>query len=91
MRLGSSMVKAVGALENLEHRPVLVFEQALSYPHLVIRGDADEVLIEGPMVDRAEAEPVAHHRLAPFVSVADDVRRVEEPASSLRRQIAHWS
>lgn len=44
-----------------------------------IRSDADEVLVEGAMVDRAEGEAVADDRLARLLGVGDDVRRIEEP------------
>lgn len=47
--------------------------------HLAVRRDADEVLVEGTVVDRAEAQTVADQRLALLVGVGDDVRRVEQP------------
>ncbi len=43
------------------------------------RVDPDEVLVERPVVDRAEAESVAYDGFAGFLGVADDVRRVEQP------------
>lgn len=46
--------------------------------HLVVRRDADEILIEGSVMDRAKAEAVAYHGLALLLEIADDMRRVEE-------------
>ncbi len=48
----------MGALEEIQHRPVLLVEQTLRRVHLVVRGDANEILVEGPVVDGAEAEAV---------------------------------
>ena len=71
--------RRVRALEELEHRAVLLVEQSRVDAHLVVGRDADEVLVERAVVDRAEAEPVGHRRLAGELRVGDDVGRVEEP------------
>jgi len=44
----------------------------------VVGRDADEVLVERSVVDRAQAEPVAHGRLAAVLNVAEDVCSVEK-------------
>ena len=44
----------------------------------VVGRDSDEILVEGTMVDRAEAQPVADNRITLRLGVTDDVRRVEE-------------
>ena len=67
----------VEALEQLEHRPVLVLAQLSRDVDGVVGRDADEVLIEGAVMDRAKAEAVAHDRFAAF-SVGDDVCCIEE-------------
>jgi hypothetical protein len=43
-----------------------------------IRRDADEILIESPVVDRAKTETVSHRRLSSSLEVADDVSRIEQ-------------
>ena len=63
-------------LENVEHRAVLVVKEPLRDANLVVGRDANKPLIERTMVDRAEAETVAHGRLAELLDVADDVGRV---------------
>jgi hypothetical protein len=45
----------VEAFQQFEHRSVLVVEEPSRHVHGVIRRDADEVLVEGAVVDRAEA------------------------------------
>jgi hypothetical protein len=42
----------------------------------VVRGNADEALIEGAMVDRAKAETVPHRRLAAGLPIANYVSGV---------------
>ena len=46
---------------------------------VVVGRNADEVLVEGAVVDRAEAQTVLYDGLAASLGVADDVRRVEQP------------
>jgi hypothetical protein len=69
----------VEALQHFQHRTVLVLEEARRDVDTEIRCDPDEVLVEGAMVDRAEAEPIRHDRRARLLRVGDDVRGVEEP------------
>ena len=66
-------------LQQLEHRAVVIVEQPARNTHFVVGRDADEVLVERPVVDRAEAEPVAHYRLAGGIRVSHDVGGVEQP------------
>jgi hypothetical protein len=40
-------------------------------------GDANQILVERPVVDRAQGQAVADDRLAELLGVADDVCRVE--------------
>jgi hypothetical protein len=42
-----------------------------------IRSNAHEVFVIRPMMNRAQTEAVADDRLAGFVRVTDDVRRIE--------------
>ena len=65
-------------LQQREHRSVLFLEQTLRYPNLVVGRNADEDLVIGSMVNRAEAEPVRNERLAGLLEIADDVRGVEK-------------
>lgn len=66
-------------LEDVEHRAVFIVEESARYVNPKPRVDADEILIEGAMVDGAEAETVAHEWLAERIGVADDVRGIEKP------------
>ena len=66
-------------LQHVEHRSVLIIEQATRNMNAEIGGDADEIFVERSVVDRAHAQPVAHERLARLLGVADDVRSVEQP------------
>jgi hypothetical protein len=44
----------VKALQELEHRPVLVVEQPPRHLNRVVGWDADEVLVESSVVNRVE-------------------------------------
>jgi hypothetical protein len=46
---------------------------------VVVGRDADEVLVEGPVVDRAEAQVVADPRLPAGIRIADDVSSIQKP------------
>src|SRR5207245_649935 len=46
--------------EHVEHRPVLVFQEAPGHVNLVLRRYAYQVLVECPMMDRAEAQAVRY-------------------------------
>ncbi len=66
-------------LQQLEHRSIVFVEQSLGHLNFVLRGDADQVLVIGAVMDRTEAQAVVDRRLATVVSVTDDVRGIEEP------------
>ena len=72
-------------LEEGEHRAVLLLEEAVGDVHAVVGTDPDEILIEGAVMDTAEAQTVADRGLATL-----GIRR-EWPSSSsrisFRRQI----
>jgi hypothetical protein len=67
---------------KLEHGPVVVIEQPARHMNLTLRRDADQILVEGTVVDRAQAQPVADERLALLVDVTDDVRGIEQSGLS---------
>jgi hypothetical protein len=61
---------------------------------LVVGGDAHEVLVEGPVVNRAKTEAVRHARLAFRLEIADDMCRVEQarllqPADGTAARVGH--
>jgi hypothetical protein len=66
------------ALEKVEHRPILVLTKATREMNRVVGRDPDEVLIEGSMVNRTEAQPVPHDRFSVLLHVSDDVRGIEK-------------
>ncbi len=66
------------ALEQFQHGTVLVVEQSPRYVDTEVGIDADEVLVEGAVVDRAETEPVADDGVAGLLGVGDDVGCVEQ-------------
>jgi hypothetical protein len=70
--------EAMEALENFEHRAVLVLEQAPGDVNVEIWRDAHEILVERTVVNGAETEPVADERLAALLDVADDVCSIEQ-------------
>jgi len=53
--VGNSICFSWNVLSMIKHRPVFIVEQATRDVNPVVLGDSDEILIEGPMVDRAEA------------------------------------
>src|SRR4249920_2196551 len=69
---------SVEALQHLQHRTIVVVEQAACDMNAQMWCDADQVLVERPVMDGAEAQAIAHHRFARLLDVRDDVRRVEE-------------
>jgi hypothetical protein len=66
----------VKLLEELKHRTVLVVEQSARDAHFIVGRDTDEIVIESPVVDRAETQTVAYRRLTLHFQVADDMRSV---------------
>lgn len=72
----------VETFQELEHGSVLVVEEPLGNPHLVVGGYPHEILIESAMMDRAETESVRNHRLAFLLEISRDVSGVEEPRFS---------
>jgi hypothetical protein len=82
----------VEAFEEVEHRPVLVFEQPARDLYPAVGRHADEVLVVGPAVNRAEAQAVGHDGFAAGPRIADDVGGVEqasllEPADRALRRV----
>src|SRR6185437_10255121 len=81
----------VEGLQDVEHRAVILVEKPRRDAHLVLRVYSYEVLVEGSMMDGAEAESVADRRIAVLLSVADDVRGIQEaglPQTADRTPIA---
>ena len=68
----------VKSLQQVEHRAVLVLEQPPRDVHDVVGRDADEVLVECSVVDRAQTQPVLDCRLTRLENVAQDVGCVEQ-------------
>src|SRR5687767_12589209 len=68
----------MGALEHVQHRPVIVLEKPPRNPDLVIGRNAYQVVIECPMVDRTQQEPVLDRRLTLDLDVRRDVGSVKE-------------
>src|SRR4051794_26137397 len=66
------------SLKHVKHRTVFVLAQAAGDVDDVIRRDADEILVERAVVDRAEAQAVGHRRLTALLDVAHYVRGVEQ-------------
>ncbi len=69
---------SVKALQQIEHRAVLLVEQAGRDPDRVVSVDPDKVMIKGTMVNRAEAEAVVHRCFPVCLEVADDVGGIEQ-------------
>jgi hypothetical protein len=63
--------------QDVQHWAVLVLEESFRNVDAVVRRDADEILIERSVMDRAEAQAVLHQRFACRLEIAGDVRRVE--------------
>jgi len=55
--------------EHVDHRAILVVEQARRDVDAEIRGDADEILLEGAVVDRAETEAVRFSRISRYSNI----------------------
>ena len=65
-------------LEKVEHRPVLILTKATREMNRVVGRDPNEVLIEGSMMNRTEAQPVPHDRFSVLLHVTDDVRGIKK-------------
>lgn len=61
-----------------EHRPVCLSEHVWPHFDCAVWPNADEVSVEGGMVEATERHPVPNRGFAQGVSVRDDVRRLEE-------------
>jgi hypothetical protein len=68
----------VKALQEVEHRAVFVLAEAARDVDDVVGRDADEVLVERSVVNRAETEAVAYGRVAELLGVADYVRGIKK-------------
>ncbi len=64
-------------LEQVKHRAVVFVEQATRYVYFVIWSDADKILIESAVMDRAKAESIRNVWIALFIQVGHDVGCVE--------------
>ena len=63
--------------QGLEQRAVVLPEQPFRYMQPIVRVDADQMCIEGRVMDLRQREAVWHHRLAEsLVRVRDDMGRV---------------
>ncbi len=69
----------VQPLQGFEHRAVIPHEQPLGYMQTIVRVDADQMGVEGSVMDLRQRYVVGYHRLPePLVFVRDDVGRVQE-------------
>jgi len=66
------------ALQDVEHWPVLIVEQPLGDVHLVVRRNTNQIVIEGAVMNRTQAEPVRDLGSAGRIEIAHDVGCVEE-------------
>ena len=75
--------------QGLEHGAVVLPEQPLGYMQPIVRVDADQMRIEGCVMDLRQRETVWHHRLAEsLVRVRDDVGCVQKDRFRQSRQRA---
>lgn len=62
------------ALDCLEHRAVLLREQAIGDVKVVVRVDADQVGVERGVMDLRKRDAIAHNRLAQaLIAILHDV------------------
>ena len=74
---------AVKLLETVQqHRPILLVEHVGSHHDPIVRMDGQQVAVEGCVVELAECEAVGDDRLPLGVSIANDVRGVEQLAAT---------
>ena len=69
---------AVEALEHIEHRSVVIFEQPTGYVHVVVGRDADKMIVERAVMDRAQAKPVRDNSVAHVLEVGEDVGCIQQ-------------
>ena len=80
---------AVQPLQGFEHRAVVLPQQPLGHMQPIVRIDADQMRIEGGMMNFRERNAVGNDRLAePLVLVRDDVRGVQQQRLGQARQRA---
>ncbi len=65
------------SLQHVEHRAVIVIEEPTGDVNDIVGRDANKILIEGSMMNRAEAQPVRNLGRAGRLEIPDDVRSVE--------------
>lgn len=66
------------SLENLEHRSVINLEETTRDFDPILRSHADEVVVEGSVMDGAHRDAVRHLGRVVVGLIGRDVRRVEE-------------
>jgi hypothetical protein len=64
--------------QQLQHRAVVLLEEARRDPDRVVGVDPNEIVVERSVVDRAETDAIADDRIASFLEIADDVGSVEQ-------------
>lgn len=64
----------------LEHRPVVFLQYVAADLYDAIPLNADEVAVEGTVMDLAQGKTIGDKRLTPFDAVRDDVRSVQQLA-----------
>jgi hypothetical protein len=72
-----------------QHRPVDFLQHVEAHGDLEIRRDADDVRIEGGVVELAEREAVGNDRLTPRVAVRQDVRSLRSSSWRSRQMAQH--
>ena len=80
---GSSRPPKLSSLDlfnaELKKWPIMDLEQALRHMDDAVGADADEVIIEGGVMDLRQSDAVADDRLAKlFITIRDDVRGIEQ-------------
>src|SRR5690606_22911376 len=64
----------------LQHRPVLFLENVCTYFDDRVWPNSDEVAVEGGVMDLAQSQAVPNLRHAAWVTIGDDVARIEQLA-----------
>jgi hypothetical protein len=70
----------VEAFQQIEHRTVFIVEETPRDLHDVVRRDANEILVECTVVDRAQAKTIPYRCLAAMFKVGNDVSGIEQPS-----------